>query len=48
MDPDERQRLEALAQAIVQKTGGSAALLEELGSYLSPPASGPEEASHGR
>ncbi|PYM75208.1 MAG: histidine kinase, partial [Candidatus Rokuibacteriota bacterium] len=34
----ERQRLEALAQAIVVKSGGAAALVEELGAYVSPHA----------
>jgi PAS domain S-box-containing protein len=36
IDGNERRRLETLAQAIVPKTGGSAALLEELRAYVAP------------
>ena len=39
----ERQRIEALAQAIVVKSDGAAALVEELGALVAPGASaGPE------
>ena len=48
VDGKERRRLETLAQAIVPKTGGSAALLDELRAYVTPPGTGPEKTPHGR
>ena len=44
----ERQRLEALAQAIVVKSGGAAALVEELGAYVSPHAGSGSESRRGQ
>jgi PAS domain S-box-containing protein len=43
IDGSQRRRLDALAQAIVPKTGGSAALLEELRAYVALPAAVAEE-----
>ncbi|HYX21623.1 MAG TPA: response regulator, partial [Thermoanaerobaculia bacterium] len=48
IDRSERIRLEALAQAVVPKSGGSAALLEELRAYATPPDRGSAKASDGR
>ena len=44
----ERQRLEASAQAIVVKSDGGAALVEELGAYVSPGAGSGPESRRGR